>query len=99
MSGRYRLTPRALADLDAIADYTLAHWGEAQMATYLRSLADRFTWLARNPQLGRLRPEIASDVRCYRECSHLIFYRSREDAIEIIGIPHQAMDVDGYFQT
>lgn len=96
MSEKYRLTPRARADLDAIADYTLATWGEDQMTVYVRAVIARFAWLADNPKIGRERPEIAPGLRSYREGSHLIFYRIRANRLEIIGLPHQAMDLDTY---
>jgi len=41
-----RLTPRALEDLGAIADYTIENWGLAQMVEYLHTLNNRFDWLA-----------------------------------------------------
>ncbi len=50
MSAAFRLTPRAVADLDAIADYTIETWGEDQLANYLRSMNNRFDWLARKPR-------------------------------------------------
>lgn len=68
------------------------------MDIYLRALAARFAWLAENPLLGRARPEIAPALRSFREGFHLIFYRVRPEVIEIIGLPHQAMDVDDYIQ-
>ena len=48
----FRLTPRAVADLDAIAGY-----------------------------------------RSYLEGSHIIFYVVDEEYVDIIGIPHQSMDI------
>lgn len=41
-------------------------------------------WLADNPNLG-LRPD---------EGKHVIFYRAAGSNIEIIGIPHQRMDIE-----
>lgn len=52
---RYRLTARALKDLDQIADYTLAQWGERQTEKYLSDMAARFEWLGDNPGAGRVR--------------------------------------------
>lgn len=37
MTAEFRLTPRAAADLDEIADHTFEGWGPAQMEDYLRS--------------------------------------------------------------
>ncbi|GAB5470163.1 MAG: hypothetical protein Kilf2KO_31930 [Rhodospirillales bacterium] len=46
MTRSFRLTPRALVDLDSIASYRLVKWGEAQGEAYLDSLFDRLHWLA-----------------------------------------------------
>jgi toxin ParE1/3/4 len=56
----YRVAPRALRDLDAIADYTLARWGERQAEKYLLEIERRFRWLARNPHAGRVREDVAA---------------------------------------
>lgn len=97
MSRTYRLTPRALADLDAIASYTLERWGEAQAEAYLRALSNRFEWLAENPQLGKPRDDVARGYRCYPQGRHLIFYICDDAAIDIIGLPHRSMDIDTFF--
>jgi toxin ParE1/3/4 len=96
---RYRLTPRALKDLDQIADYTLATWGERQAEKYLADIAERFDWLGKNPSAGRLREEIGNGYRSYRQGSHLIFYIIDGEIVTIIGLPHGSMDVDAYFQS
>lgn len=93
----FRLTPRALKDLEAIADYTLENWGAEQMETYLRALNDRFQWLAENPMLGRERTDVAHGYRSFRQSAHLIFYIVETDEIHIIGVPHASMDIDAYF--
>ena len=91
---RYRLTPRALSDLDAIADYSLDRWGPHQTEDYLRQLADRFQWLADNPSVGRPRDDVADGYRSFPEGKHVIFYLVMpEEEIAIIGVPHAAMDV------
>lgn len=92
----FRLTPRALADLDAIADYTLEKWGAAQMESYLRALDDRFQRLADNPMLGRERNNVGRGYRSFRQGAHLIFYLVLENEIQIIGVPHASMDIDAY---
>lgn len=93
----FGLTPRALKDLDAIADYTLENWGAGQMETYLRALNDRFQWLADNPMLGRDRNDVGRGFRSFRQGAHLIFYIVSTDGIHIIGVPHASMDIDAYF--
>lgn len=98
MSG-FRLTPRALRDLDAIADYTLAAWGERQTEKYLGELEQRFRWLAQSPHLGRARDEIGEGYRSYPHRAHVIFYLIEGDEIAIIGVPHGAMDIEAYFEA
>jgi toxin ParE1/3/4 len=95
----FRLTPRALKDLDQIADYTLAQWGERQTETYLSEMAARFRWLGQNPGAGRVRDEVGEGYRSYRQGSHLIFCVLDNETVAIIGIPHGSMDIDAYFQS
>lgn len=92
----YRLTPRALSDLDAIADYSLEHWGPKQTQASLEKIADRFQWLADNPNLGRNRDDVAEGYRGFPEGKHVIFYIIVPEAIAIIGVPHAAMDITTY---
>ncbi|MDZ7769216.1 MAG: type II toxin-antitoxin system RelE/ParE family toxin [Woeseiaceae bacterium] len=93
MTSRFRLTPRAAADLDAIADYTIETWGLAQLGDYLRSMNSRFEWLAENPFAGRERNDVHPGYRSFPEGSHIIFYVVSDDYVDIIGIPHKSMDV------
>ena len=95
----YRLTPRALKDLDQIADYSLARWGERQTEKYLSEMSARFRWLSQNHEAGRIRDEVGEGYRSYRQGSHLIFYIVKSDVLAIIGIPHGSMDIDAYFQA
>ena len=94
---RFRLTPRALKDLDEIADYSVRTWDEAQTERYLAALEERFQWLAENPLLGRARDEIAEGYRSFRQGSHIVFYIIAGESVHIIGVPHAAMDIDAYF--
>ncbi len=96
---RYRLTPRALRDLDQITDYTLATWGERQAEKYLADLDQRFRWLAQNPKVGRLRDDVGEGYRSFPQGGHVIFYVIDEDGVAIIGVPHGAMDIEAYFDA
>ena len=93
----YRITPRAFEDLKNIGRYTLRHWGKKQRDIYLRALDARFAWLAQNANAGRSRDEVANGYRSFPHESHVVFYLVRDSGIDIIGIPHQAMDVPGFF--
>lgn len=96
MTPNFRVTARGLEDLRNIGRYTLKQWGRDKRDAYLRALDARFDWLARNPQLGRPRDEIVPGYRCFPHEAHLIFYLIRDGGIDIIGVPHQAMDIPAH---
>lgn len=91
---RYILSPEAKTDIIHIRKYTRRQWGKAQMEEYSVQLQERMRWLADNPVLGQSRDEIKEGYRSFNEGSHIIFYRVAGSAIEIIGIPHQSMDIE-----
>ena len=97
MKCSFRITPRAAQDLRNVAGYTLKTWGRQQRDTYLLAIDRRFSWLAENPNLGKPRPEIKEGYYSYPQGSHVVFYLVREGGIDIIGVPHQRMDVVNYF--
>ena len=97
MRAQFRITPNALEDLKSIAHYTRMKWGNAQRAKYLRDLDSQFCWLAENPHLGKHRKDIVEGYYSFPQGSHVIFYLIHEDGIDIIGVPHQEMDILNYF--
>lgn len=93
MTPPFRLTPRALADLRSIGRYTRETWGAAQRDRYFAALDRRFRWLAEAPNRGRPRPDVGEGYHCFPEGAHVVFYLIRDGGIDIIGVPHQAMDI------
>lgn len=98
-SALYRVTPRAKADLINIARYTEASWGLAQRNLYLKQLEQRFAWLAVNPHPGKARPEIADGFYSFPQGQHIISYLISDRCIDVIGVPHREMDIDGFFKN
>jgi toxin ParE1/3/4 len=93
MPANYILRELARQDLEDIWLHTLAEWNLRQAEAYVGSIIDRLEWLAENQEAGKRRDDIKSDYRCFPEGSHLIFYTIEGAKINIIGIPHQNMDV------
>ncbi len=93
----YRVTPRAYEDLQNIGYYTEQQWGKSQRNVYLKSLEQRFQWLAENPQLGKHRTEIQAGYYSFPHQQHVVFYMQNNRCIDIIGIPHKEMDIVSYF--
>lgn len=97
MTSKFRLTRRAAADLDAIADYTIERRGPTQMEVHLESMNARFEWLVGNPFTGRERNDLHPGYRCFPEGNHVIYYVVSDESVEVIGIPHKSMDVGSAF--
>ncbi len=45
-----------------------------------------------------MRDEAHPGYRSFRQGAHIVFYLIAEDAIDVIGVPHAAMDVEAYFE-
>ena len=98
MSEPVRLTSRARADLRSIGRFTLKTWGRGQRDAYLEAIHRRFRWLAEDVRRGRARPDVKEGYHSYPEGAHMIFYLVREGGIDIIGVPHQAMDASAHLR-
>ena len=91
-----RLTPKARADLDAIWDYTVKHWGVEQAEAYLLSLGETMKLLANQPGLGRNIDDIREGCSKFPAASHIFVYRSQPGITEIVRILHKSMDVENH---
>ena len=49
--------------------------------------------LAENPGFGPLRPELEADVRSFPVWSYVIFYRVRDEGIEVVRVLHGHRDL------
>lgn len=96
MTTPYTLRQLAVDDLEHIWSYSFQEWGVEQADRYIRALLARFLWLSENPALGKHRDDIKPGYYCFPEGRHLIFYTVSGQGIDIIGIPHQSMDVAAY---
>jgi toxin ParE1/3/4 len=96
MTASYTLRKLAEKDLEQIWLYTFHEWGIEQADKYIHNLLSRISWLSKNPQLGKQRNDIKPGYYCFPEGRHLIFYTLAKSAIQVIGIPHQSMDIIGH---
>jgi toxin ParE1/3/4 len=88
---RYRLTPAAAADLDAIWDFTLRHWGQHQAESYILALRDACAAAAAGR--GQAADAIRPGYRRLASGAHVLFFRLDPDGgIDVIRILHQRMD-------
>ena len=59
----YRLSKKAVADLDDIHEYSVVTFGTAQARNYLNRLHERSEILAQQPMLGRQADHFAPKLR------------------------------------
>jgi toxin ParE1/3/4 len=71
---RYRLSRRAAADVDEIAEYSIKRFGIRQARRYRDRLEKCFQTLAENPRLGRSAEQLAPDLRRFENESQIVFY-------------------------
>lgn len=79
-----KLSPEAQKDFTSILRYTGERWGHDQLLAYRDKLNDVITMLDRNPQLGHQSRELPDTHRLYFAGSHVIVYRTRQDATEVM---------------
>lgn len=90
---RLVISEEARADLGQIASFTSQEWGERQQSRYLSAIRRRLAELRRRPELGRPRNEVVVGSRSILAGRHVIFYAVTLDAVEVIRVLHDSMDV------
>jgi toxin ParE1/3/4 len=91
---KYRLTNKAVEDLNGIWEYTFEKWSESQADKYYYMLLDVCQEIAENPELGKNYEGIKSDLFGIKANRHVIFYRNTDNyPIEITRILHGQMDL------
>lgn len=80
----YRLTPRAIADLDDIWRFTAETWSIEQADRYVDELVRVFEMIATMPSLARERSEFDPPVRIHTHEKHLVIYTAQDDHVAIL---------------
>lgn len=90
----YVLSQYADAQFIDIYLYGLKQFGFVQAEAYSQDLIDGFQTLTRHPEIGKRLPRKGyRELRQIRWGSHLIVYRVLDDEIQIITLPHKAMEI------
>jgi toxin ParE1/3/4 len=91
---RCALSPRAKADIEEIWNYTEERWGLNQAKRYTREIQRAIETIAADPGRARNCDDIRPGYRRFSVGSHIIFFVTKRDQIEIIRVLHQRMDFD-----
>lgn len=91
----YRISEKAVEDLENIWTYTLNKWSIEQADRYYNLIINEIEFIAKNFQTGKSMDHIKNGYRASIVKSHLIFYRkSQNNQVEIVRILHQRMDIE-----
>lgn len=93
----YRLSTRAAADLEHIANYTIEQFGIEQARRYRNGLEGCFATIALNPLLGRSAEALAPNLRRFEHGSHVVFYMPLSAGVLIVRVLHESMDAPSHF--
>lgn len=88
------------ADLIAVQTYIARESGSRSVArTFAARLRERCHELAALPGLiGRARPELGPNIRSSAFKGYVIFFRYRNEQLEVVNILEGHRDIDGYFE-
>lgn len=84
-------------DLDGIWDH-IAQESVSAANRLIDTIAQTCDTLASQPEMGRLRPELAPHLRSFPVGNYVIFYRPIADGIEVARVLHGARDIDAEFE-
>lgn len=93
----YTKAPSADIDLLEIWSYISQNSFDAA-DHFLDQLEQQFDLLASTPFMGRKRDELLPGLRSVSYKNYLIFYRTRNDDVEIIRVLHGARDLEKLFK-
>jgi toxin ParE1/3/4 len=96
MPGKLRRTPRAELDLIEIWNYISADNLDAADKLVL-GIDETCQLLGRQPEIGRTRPDLGSDIRSFAHRRYLILYRIVADGMEIVRVVHGARNLPDLF--
>jgi len=83
----------ARQDLRDIARFTEETWGLAQSRRYMSAIRERFIRIRDRPAIGAPRDDVRAGYRSLPSGRHVIFYRLTDEAVEIVRVLHDSMDV------
>jgi len=93
----YIISKEAIADLEEIWLYTVRKWSVAQADRYYNLISEEINYICKNTNTGRSMEHIRAGYRASKVKSHLIFYRIKNNTVEVIRILHEKMDIENRF--
>lgn len=85
--------PKALDQIDRIAEQTIAEWGEAQAKIYLEDIRRKVELAAEFPSMGSEIYGLPAQYRKLPSGVHFVVYRASETVLTVVRIIHEREDV------
>jgi toxin ParE1/3/4 len=86
-------SPQARLDLVEIWRY-IAEESLLSADSVLMDIDEKLRMIAEFPEIGRLRNELAQDLRCFPVGKYIIFYRPVKNGIEVVRVLHGSRDIE-----
>ncbi|MFG5379989.1 type II toxin-antitoxin system RelE/ParE family toxin [Yoonia sp. R2-816] len=83
----------AINDIADIWDYTEEHWGHAQAVAYDGKLEAQILGIAAGEVASRSAEEAGPGLRRVMTGRHVVFFRDDHEAVTVVRVLHQSMDV------
>lgn len=93
---RYRISPLAEQDLEAIGDF-IAQDNPHRALTFITELRKQCDRVAALPTTCRLRPELGDNIRSFAYGNYVIFFQEDAEGLCIVRVLHGAMDIENRF--
>lgn len=87
------LRPIVELQLDRIADYTKAEWGETQAKRYLEDIRRQIVFASEFPGIGSTAFGLPAQYRKIRSGAHRVIYRCTGTHLIVVRIVHEREDV------
>jgi toxin ParE1/3/4 len=96
----YRLSSQAEAQLDDIWLHIARESGSVDTAIRIvQNISDRFWLLAKQPRMGRRRPDLSSELRSFAAGDYVILYSiANDDVVLIHYVFHGSQDIESFFR-
>jgi toxin ParE1/3/4 len=89
----YVLSNKAILDLEGIWLYTVEKWSAIQADRYYKLIIDEINYICKDVESGKPMDHVRKCYRASKVKSHVIFYRVADNAVEVIRILHERMDI------
>jgi len=90
-------TPSAEEDVLEIGDYLVQEASFAVAEEQVQKIINKIRLLLDHPEAGKHRDEIAPEVYSISSYPFVIFYRIRDEAVEIVRVLHNRRDISKLF--